>query len=99
VALHACGLGVHGDGWLGHLRHGSSTKGRKDWQLVGYCTSLLIQRPTGPQHSRRPGPRSRGREPTSPDLWAPAEPPNRGGLPVLETLHLVADIAKGYQMF
>jgi len=26
-------------------------------------------------------------------------PPNRGGLSVLETLHLVADIAKGYQMF
>jgi hypothetical protein len=36
------------------------------------------------------------------DLCAPADPlerGNRGGLSVFETLHLVSDIAKGYQMF
>jgi hypothetical protein len=32
-------------------------------------------------------------------LLASGRPPNRGGLSVFETLHLVADIPKRYQMF
>jgi len=32
-------------------------------------------------------------------LLGSGRPPNRGGLSVFETLHLVSDIAKGYQMF
>jgi hypothetical protein len=38
-------------------------------------------------------------EPTTAGFLGSGRPPNRGGLSVLETLHLVADIAKRYQMF
>jgi hypothetical protein len=67
-----------------------------------YCVSLKF---SGPEALKIPVVRSRGPradEPTPVDFCAPADPlerGNRGGLSVFETLHLVSDIAQGYQMF
>src|SRR6202040_2991191 len=68
VALHTCGLGVHGDG---HLRHGSSADGLAT-DLILHVT--VVQRPLGPQNSRRPGAASDGSgKPPPPDFWPPAD--------------------------
>src|SRR3954464_3638542 len=97
VALHACGLGVHGDG---HLRYGSSADGLAT-ALVLHIAEL--QRPSGPQNSRCPGPRPGGsgnRHRRISGLRPTLEGTRTGGgLSVFETLHLVSDIAKGYKMF
>src|SRR6185437_5982678 len=43
VALHACRLGVHGDG---HLRYSSWNERDIDWQLIWYYVSLRFSDPS-----------------------------------------------------
>jgi len=75
---------------------------RSNWQLVWYCTPLKF---SGLEALKIPGDRGRDPRGSGTDTTGflgsgrPWLVKNRGGLSVLETLHLVSDIAKGYQMF
>jgi hypothetical protein len=72
---------------------------RCGWQLVRYCVSLSF---SGPKALKIPAVRNRspvGLDTDTAGFLGSGRPPNRGGLSVLKTLHLVADNQKAYQMF
>src|SRR6202034_53663 len=55
VALHAGRLGVNGDAHRGTTPL-STVETRQDWQLLGYCICIDVQRAVAPQNSRLAGP-------------------------------------------
>src|ERR1700722_626396 len=55
VALHAGRLGVNGDAHRGTTPL-SIVETRQDWQLLGYCICIDVQRAAAPQNSRLAGP-------------------------------------------
>jgi hypothetical protein len=70
-----------------------------DWQLIGYCSSLTFSDPTS---LKIPAVRSVLADLSGNRLrriQRSGRPPNRGGLSVRQTLHLVSDIQKGYNIF
>src|SRR5579884_3242884 len=97
IALHTCGLGVHGDG---HRRFGSSAELLgTDWQLLGHYLCATARQTVTPRNS---GADTAARSHGGAGIPEPhqAAPRSRAwGLSVAQTLHLVGDNKKGYKMF